>query len=107
MSRTVLEDLEGYDQFMINRIMACNPDTVLLALEGAKYGQLPNESHYLFYFFAVHKKKRYFKYNKQPKATKDLTEAAMRLYGLNRDDATVMISLLSDEEINNLKEFKF
>lgn len=90
--------------FMINRGMSQNVETILIANEMNKHWQCTKEMVHDFYFYILSKKKRYGKWAKQSSDNKEELELLMKHYAINRKRAIEYLSLLSSEDIENIKK---
>ena len=92
---------KGYNPFIINRALSYFPDTVLAANEMNKHSHLDNRLQFDFFINIVRKKKRFSKWFK-PESVSDL-DAVKKYYGYSNQKARQVLTLLSTEQLNELK----
>ena len=92
---------KGYNPFIINRALSYFPDTVLAANEMNKHSHLDNRLQFDFFINIVRKKKRFSKWFK-PEIVSDL-DAVKKYYGYSNQKARQVLTLLSTEQLNELK----
>lgn len=95
-------DVDGYVPFVVNRTLSYFPDTVLLANELNQYHHMSHKGQYLFLLNTVRKRKRFTKWQK-PQMTDDI-EVVKEYYGYNNERAMETLSLLSDQQLQQLKQ---
>lgn len=83
----------GYDAYVINRVMSNTADSVLFANEMNRYYSLPKDQQYAFYYYGLHKKKRFGKWHKN-QDDKDALEIIQEYYGYSRHKAKDVLNLL-------------
>ena len=91
----------SYNSFMINRQLSYFPDTVLAANEMNRNHHLDNRLQFDFFINIIRKRKRFSKWFK-PEQISDL-DAVKIYYGYSNEKARQIITLLSTEQINELK----
>ena len=92
---------KGYNAFMVNRGLSYFRDTVLYANEMNKYHHLDSKLQFHFLINIVKKQKRWSKWLK-PSDISNL-ELVKEYYGYSNEKAKSVLSLLNDENINELK----
>ena len=92
---------KGYNPFIINRNFSFFNDTVLYANEMNKYHHLEHRLQFDFFINIVRKRKRFSKWFK-PEEISDL-ETVKEYYGYSNEKARQILTLLSTEQINELK----
>ena len=92
---------KAYASFVINRTLSYFPDTVCIANEMNRYHHLDKKLQYHFLINIVRKRKRFSKWNK-PELVSDI-DVVKEYYGYSNEKARQVLSLLSDNEINELK----
>jgi len=92
---------KGYNPFIINRALSYFPDTVLAANEMNKHSHLDNRLQFDFFINIIRKKKRFSKWFK-PEIVSDL-DAVKKYYGYSNQKARQVLTLLSTEQLNELK----
>lgn len=99
----MIDDLaeKSYNSFMVNRGLSYFNDTVLMANEMNQYAHLENRLQFDFFINIVRKKKRFSKWNK-PETVSDV-EVVKQYYGYSNEKARQVLTLLSTENINELK----
>ena len=92
---------KSYSSYMINRQLSYFPDTVLAANEMNRNHHLDNRLQFDFFINIVRKRKRFSKWHK-PETVSDL-EAVKKYYGYSNEKARQVLSLLTTDQINELK----
>lgn len=92
---------KAYSSYMINRQLSYFPDTVLAANEMNKNHHLDNRLQFDFFINIVRKRKRFSKWFK-PEHISDL-DVVKKYYGYSNEKARQVLTLLSTENINELK----
>ena len=93
---------KGYNSFMVNRGLSYFNDTVLMANEMNIYHHLDNRLKFDFLINIVRKKKRFSKWIK-PETESDV-EVVKEYYGYSNEKAKQALSLLTSEQIDELKK---
>lgn len=103
----MVDDLEekSYSSYMVNRSLSYFPDTVLFANEMNIKHHLDNKLQFHFLLSTVRKGKRFSKWAKADNP-KDI-EVVKEYYGYSNEKAKVAITLLSDDQILELKNRLF
>lgn len=99
----MVDDLaeRSYNGFMTNRSLSYFVDTVLLVNEMNVHHHLDNRLQFDFLINTVRKKRRFAKWAK-PIELNDL-EVVKEYYGYSNEKARAVLSLLSDEQISELR----
>ena len=92
---------KAYAPYMVNRQLSYFPDTVLAANEMNRCHHLDHRLQFDFFINIVRKRKRFSKWFK-PEQISDL-DAVKIYYGYSNEKARQIITLLSTEQINELK----
>ena len=92
---------KAYAPYMVNRQLSYFPDTVLAANEMNRCHHVDNRLQFDFFINIVRKRKRFSKWFK-PEQISDL-DAVKIYYGYSNEKARQIITLLSTEQINELK----
>ena len=92
---------KSYNSFLINRSLSYFPDTVLAANEMNRNHHIDNRLQFDFFINIVRKRKRFSKWFK-PEEISDL-ETVKEYYGYSNEKARQVLTLLSTEQINELK----
>lgn len=95
-------DEKAYNSFIINRQLSYFRDTVALANEMNFYHQIDNKLQFSFLINTVRKRKRFAKWAKQV-VESDL-EVVQEFYGYSKDKARQAITLLSEEQLKELRQ---
>ena len=95
----------AYSAFMVNRGLSYFVDTALIANEMNRYHHLDKKLQYQFLINIVRKRKRFSKWNK-PELVKDV-DVVKEYYGYSNEKARQVLSLLSSDQMNNLREKVF
>ena len=92
---------KAYNPFLINRSLSYFHDTVLAANEMNINHHIDNRLQFDFFINIVRKRKRFSKWFK-PEEISDL-ETVKEYYGYSNEKARQVLTLLSTEQINELK----
>ena len=92
---------KSYSSYMVNRQLSYFPDTVLAANEMNRNHHLDNRLQFDFFINIIRKRKRFSKWFK-PEQISDL-ETIKQYYGYSNEKARQVLTLLSTEQINELK----
>ena len=92
---------KAYNSFLINRSLSYFPDTVLAANEMNRNHHIDNRLQFDFFINIIRKRKRFSKWFK-PEQISDL-ETVKEYYGYSNEKARQILTLLSTEQINELK----
>ena len=82
-----------YPPFMVNRGLSYFVDTVMLANEMNERFEISKKMHYDFLYHAVRKKRRFSKWFKKPKDSKDI-ELIKEAYSCSREKAEDVYDLI-------------
>ena len=93
---------KGYNSFMVNRGLSYFNDTVLMANEMNVNHTIDNRLQFDFLINIVRKKKRFSKWMK-PETVSDV-EVVKEYYGYSNEKARQALSLLTPENIDELKK---
>lgn len=101
---TMVDDMteKSYNSFMINRSLSYFPDTVAFANVMNRYHHMDNKLQYHFLINIIRKRKRFSKWIK-PDIESDI-EVVRQYYGYSNEKAKQVLSLLSPEQVNILKQ---
>lgn len=94
-----------YIPFVVNKGFSFFPDTVMAANIMNRYPDIPEYMQHDFYMKTVRAKKRYYKWPK--KQNSELIELVSRSYNINKERAREYLSLLNDEQIEQLKRLDY
>ena len=92
---------KAYNPFLINRSLSYFPDTVLAANEMNRNHHIDNRLQFDFFINIIRKRKRFSKWFK-PEQISDL-DVVKKYYGYSNEKARQVLTLLSTEQINELK----
>ena len=92
---------KAYAPYMVNRQLSYFPDTVLAANEMNRTHHLDNRLQFDFFINIIRKRKRFSKWFK-PEQISDL-DVVKKYYGYSNEKARQVLTLLSTEQINELK----
>ena len=92
---------KAYNPFLINRSLSYFHDTVLAANEMNRHHHVDNRLQFDFFINIIRKRKRFSKWFK-PEQISDL-EIVKEYYGYSNEKARQILTLLSTEQINELK----
>ena len=93
---------KAYNPFMVNRGLSYFHDTVLMANEMNRYHQIDKRLQFDFLINLVRKKKRFSKWLKTEENSE--IEVIKEYYGYSNEKARQIHSLLSSDQINELKK---
>jgi len=96
---------KGYSAFMVNRSLSYFNDTVLMANEMNINHHIDNRLQFDFLLNIVRKKKRFSKFMK-PETASDV-EVVKEYYGYSNEKAKQALTLLTSDQINELKKKVF
>jgi hypothetical protein len=99
----VLENRKDYIPFLVNRSLSLHQDCVLFANEMNRRHHLDKELQFDFLLNTVRSKKRPFAKRVKSEKNDDL-ECIKQVYGFSDTKARDALRLLSDEQIQELKE---
>ena len=99
----MIDDLaeKAYNGYMVNRGLSYFNDTVLLANEMNRYHHLDSKLQFDFLINTIRKRKRFSKWLKPEESA--AVEAVKEYYGYNDEKARQALTLLSNEQINELR----
>ena len=100
--KDVMENEKDYNAFMVNRGLSYFPDTVLYANEMNQYHHLESRLQYSFLINIIRKRKRFSKWNKNVES--ENISAVKKYYGYSNEKARDVLPLLSNENLNSIKE---
>lgn len=103
----MVDDIEekAYKPYFVNRSLSYFPDTVLLANEMNIHHHIDNRLQFDFLLNTVRSGKRYAKWAKAE--TPDHLEVVKEYYGYSDEKAKVALTLLSDKQVEELKQRVF
>lgn len=93
---------KAYQPFMVNRSLSYFHDTVLIANEMNRNHHIDNRLQFDFCINTIRKKKRFSKWLKAEST--DAIDAVKEYYGYSNEKARQALTLLNDEQINELKQ---
>lgn len=96
------ETEKQYSAFMVNRGLSYFQDTIFAANEMNKYHQLDSRLQFDFLINIVRKRKRFSKWFKPEESS--LIEVVKEYYGYSNEKARQALTLLSDEQLEKLKQ---
>jgi len=95
---------KGYPGYMINRFVSMSEIYVPVVNEINKY-DVPNSTHYRYYFSILPKRKHYFKYIKKKKDLDQKEKMVIaRYFEVGLKDAERYIQLLDEKQIKEILE---
>ena len=100
----MVDDLaeKSYNSFMVNRGLSYFKDTVLFANEMNRHHHLDSRLQFDFLINIIRKRKRFSKWIK-PDTASDV-EVVKEYYGYSNEKARQVLTLLTSEQINDLKK---
>ena len=90
-----------YNPYIINKALSFFPDTILFANEMNKYHHIDHRLQFDFFINIIKKKQRFSKWLK-PNEVENL-ELIKKCYGYSNEKAKSVLTLLSNEQIDELK----
>lgn len=93
---------KSYVPFVVNRALSYFPDTILYSNEMNINHHVDNKLQYHYLINSIRPKKRFSKWAKKQEDN-DL-DAVIQYYGYNREKAEQALSLLSPEQLEELKQ---
>ena len=93
---------KAYNPFMVNRGLSYFNDTVIYANAMNRLHHLDHRLQFDFYINSIRKRKRFSKWIK-PDTASDV-EVVKEYYGYSNEKARQALSLLTSEQINDLKK---
>ena len=90
-----------YSPYMVNRFLSMNQTTIMYANEMNLRYFLPKRLQYDYYFNALKKEKRYFKYLKEDE--QDNIDLVREYFGYGKSRAKEALSILSSEDIEYMR----
>jgi hypothetical protein len=98
-----LEEAERqYQPFLVNRGLSFFIDTIIYANEMNRMVDLDNRLQYDYLRESIRKRKRFSKWHKADKS--EAMDLVCEAYSCNKTRAREIISLMSDEDVETLKE---
>ena len=95
-------EIKDYPPYIVNKCLSGHLDCVLFANEMNRYHFLDKDMQYSFYLNTLRKKKRFSPWIRKDKVS-DL-EYVKRYYGYNNENATQALKILSNEQIEFIKQ---
>ena len=92
---------DQYNAFIVNKALSFTPDTIIYANEMNSRPHLEKVLQYQFLINIVRKKKRFSKRIKKEKI--EAIDIIKEYYGYNTDKARQAVSILSKEQIDDIK----
>ena len=93
---------KSYNPFMVNRGLSYFHDTVLMANEMNRWHHIDNRLQFDFFINIIRKRKRFSKWLK-PETVSDV-EVVKEYYGYSNEKARQALTLLTSDQINELKK---
>ena len=94
--------IKEYPPFIVNKCLSGHLDCVLFANEMNKYHFLDKDMQYNFYLNILRKKKRFSPWLRKEKVS-DI-EYVKQYYGYSNEKASQILKILSDEQIEFIKQ---
>ena len=94
-------NISAYNPYMVNRWLSMSIDTIMYAQEMNCNAHLPKDMQYDYYFYAIKKNKRYFKYIKHTK--QDIIDVISEYHCCSEKKAKDMVRLFSENDIEYMK----
>jgi len=94
---------DDYNKFLVNRFFSYFIDTIIIANIANKFSvKCDNESHFIFYYNLISKKKRFTKWYKSK--LQDDIELISKYFNISEKEAILYKKVLTDKYLNELKE---
>lgn len=95
-----------YNEFMISKFLSMEKSTLFYSYYMTMYGHIPKKAQYLFYFNAIDKKKRFFKYHKKDNENKTINnfDAIKFYFDVSTEKAEEIHDLLNETDIIAIEE---
>ena len=93
---------KSYEPFLTNRSFSYHNDTLMQANEMNQRPDLGKQLQYDFYLNSIRPRKRYGSWSKTVKV--EAVELVKEYYGYNKDRALEAVSILSDEQIDDIRK---
>ena len=105
MEGTVNDELaeKSYTPFIVNKGLSYFPDTILYANEVNSIAQVDNRLQYSYLLNSIRPQKRFAKWASK-KVDSDELDAVKEYYGYSNEKAYQALGLLSDDQLNTIKE---
>jgi hypothetical protein len=94
-------NISQYNPYMVNRWLSMSIDTVMYAQEMNTNAHLPKDMQYDYYFHAIKKNKRYFKYVKHTK--QNVLDVICEYYNCGERKAKELLRLFSESDIEYMQ----
>ena len=94
---------KDYLPFIVNRGLSYFPDTILYANEMNRNSSIPKNWQFSFFLNSIPKKKRFSKWSKKDQETETLA-LVKEYFGYSSGKAIDILGLLSEDDINMIKE---
>ncbi len=95
-------EIKDYPPYIVNKCLSGHLDCILFANEMNRYHFLDKDMQYNFYLNTLRKKKRFSPWIRKDKVS-DL-EYVKRYYGYNNENAAQAMKILSNEQIEFIKQ---
>jgi len=95
-------NIKDYNSFLINRGLSYFHDTVLYANEMNVNNHIPSDMQYGYLLNVINKRKRFSKWYKA--VSSENLELIKKVYQVNSEKALQYLNLLTDEQIDFLKQ---
>jgi transcription elongation factor len=96
------EDYKDYVPFVVNRALSFHQDCILYVNELNMHNQLDKDLQYSFYLNTIRPMKRKFQPWQKAEVLKDI-QCVKEFFGYNNQKAKDALSILSDEQIAEIK----
>jgi|TARA_R100000406_G_scaffold38705_2_gene25722 hypothetical protein len=94
--------IKDYPPYIINRCLSGHMDCIMFVNEMNKYHNLDKDMQYEFYLNTLRKRKRFSPWLRKDKIS-DL-EVVKRYYGYSNEKASQALKILSNEQLNFIKQ---
>lgn len=97
------DDLAKYVPYIANRHFSYFKDTFAAAHTMNRSSMVPKEVQFTYYLNRLKPRKRFYKWPK--KQNNEDVKLLSQFYKINEQEATVYLSLLSEEQLNKIKRY--
>lgn len=94
---------KDYVPFMVNRGLSYFPDTIMYANEINRHAGIPKIWQFDFYRIGIPTRKRFSKWSKKDQNSEEL-QLVMNVYNYSAEKAARALEILTEEQLNTLKE---
>lgn len=97
---------DGYSQFIINKVLSSNANTIKLVEVVASMDNIPNRIHYTFLMQNLPKQQIFYKQIYPNKKNDESVKFIMKYFNINKKDAKEYIKLIGEKEVEKIMKKK-